>query len=165
MTDYEDMMRGTAREWFWARIVLIGGFIIAVAVAGFFAWQQHADRVAAQQADIAAQQARMAAVSQMTQQRRAAIRQDAKEKGAMLFCAMELVNAKNMGIVPSFGQLASPLPRKTDTQGRYACLAATQASKYEIQADLVCANVEDTKCVHLHSIKTDDGTVLYQAKN
>jgi hypothetical protein len=163
MTEYDDLKRATAREWAAARIVVIGGFAIAIAVAGYFAWQRHEATVAARQA-----QAQQIAALAKAQQPRPAFKettQDEKAKGAMLFCAMELVNAKNMGIVPSFGQLASPLPRKTDTQGRYACIAATQVSKYVIEADLVCRQVNDPKCVHLHSIKTDDGTVLYEAKN
>ncbi|MBS0274943.1 MAG: hypothetical protein JSR55_11200 [Proteobacteria bacterium] len=163
MTEYDDLKRATAREWAAARIVVIGGFALAIVVAGYFAWQRHEAAVAAQQ-----KQAQQIAALAKAQQQRPAFRettQDEKAKGAMLFCAMELVNAKNMGIVPSFGQLASPLPRKTDTQGRYACIAATQASEYVIEADLVCRQVNDPKCVHLHSIKTDDGTVLYQAKN
>jgi hypothetical protein len=161
MTDYDDMKRGTAREWAAARIVLIGGFAIAIVVAGYFAWQRHADTVAAQQ-----EQAQQVAALAKAQSRPAfrETTQDEKAKGAMMFCAMELVNAKNMGIVPPFGQLASALPRKTATQGRYACLAATQVSKYVIEADLVCRQINDPKCVHLNSIKSDDGTVLYQAK-
>ena len=163
MSEYDDMERATAREWAAARIVMIGGFAIAVVVAGYFAWQRHADTLEAQQ-----QQAQQIAALNQAQQPRQPFKettQDEKAKGAMMFCAMELVNAKNMGIVPSFGQLASPLPRKTDTEGRYACLAATEVSKYVIEADLVCRQVTDPKCVHLHSIKTDDGSVLYQAKN
>jgi len=163
MTEYDEMKRATAREWAAARIVVIGGFAVAIVVAGFFAWQRHAQTVAAQQ-----EQAQQTAALARAQQPRPAFKettQDEKAKGAMMFCAMELVNAKSMGIVPPFGQLASPLPRKTDTQGRYACIAATQVSKYVIEADLVCRQITDPKCVHLHSIKTDDGTVLYQSKN
>ncbi|HEY7976854.1 MAG TPA: hypothetical protein VID67_01565 [Rhizomicrobium sp.] len=163
MTEYDDMKRATAREWAAARIVLIGGFAIAIVVAGYFAWQRHVETVAAQQ-----EQAQQMAALARAQQPRPAFKettQDEKAKGAMLFCAMELVNAKNMGIVPQFGQLASPLPRRTATQGRYACIAATEVSKYVIEADLVCRQINDPKCVHLHSIKSDDGTVLYQAKS
>jgi hypothetical protein len=163
MTEYDDMKRATAREWAAARIVVIGGFVIAIVVAGYFAWQRHEAAIVAQQ-----EQAQQMAALAKAQQQRPAFKettQDEKAKGAMLFCAMELVNAKNMGIVPSFGQLASPLPRKTDTQGRYACIAATQVSRYIIEADLVCRQVNDPKCVQLHSIKTDDGTTLYEKKS
>lgn len=160
MTDYEDMVRGTAREWFWARTVLVGGFIVAIAVAGYFAWQHHEDIVTAQKQEAAVQ-----ALVAREQQPRVESKADADAKAGMMFCAMELVNAKNMGIIPPFGQLASPQPHKTEKQGRYACLAATQVSKYEIQADLVCRTLVDPKCIHLHSVKSDDGTMLYQAKD
>jgi hypothetical protein len=167
MSEYDDMERATARECAAARIVMFGGFAIAVVVAGYFGWQRHAETVAAQQ-QMEQQQKQQAAALNRAQQPQKPFKEttrDEKAKGAMMFCAMELVNAKTMGVVPSFGQLASPLPRKTDTQGRYACIAATDVSKYVIEADLVCRQVTDPKCVRLHSIKTDDGTILYQAKN
>jgi hypothetical protein len=45
------------------------------------------------------------------------------------------------------------------------CLAATQVSKYEIQADLLCRTLTNPNCMKLHSVKSDDGTVLYENKS
>ena len=56
-------------------------------------------------------------------------------------------------------------PRATAKKNRLACLAATQVSKYEIQADLLCRTLVDPKCMKLHSVKNGDGMVLYQGKN
>ena len=141
MTDYEDMARGTAREWAAARIVLIGGFIVAIAVAGFFLWQRH-------QATIAAQQKAVATVNAQAQ---------------LLLCAMELASAKSMGIVPPYGRLITAAPRSGGKQGRYVCAAATPSLGYIITADLVCRALTDPKCVKVQSIKTSDGTALYTA--
>jgi hypothetical protein len=158
MTDYDDMKRGTARDWFWARAVLIGGFVIAIAVAGYFGWRSHQESVAEQQMEATAPTA--PAISKKAAHQ---AELDAKAKGAMMFCAIDLLNAKNMGVVPPFGQLASPLPEKTDKQGRYACTAATDVSKYKMEADLVCRQISNPACVKLHSVTSDDGTVLYSA--
>ena len=161
MTDYENMVRGTAREWFWARVVLIGGFIVAIGVAGYFAWQRH-------EATIMAQQQQAAALAQAARQQPVSpeqARADENAKAGMMICAMELLSAKNKGIVPSYGQLAAAGPRATAKKNRLACLAATQVSKYEIQADLLCRTLVDPKCMKLHSVKNGDGMVLYQGKN
>lgn len=163
MTDYENMVRGTAREWFWARVVLIGGFIVAIGVAGYFGWQRHETLVAAQK-----QQAEALARADQQQSRAESPEQARANENAnagMMICAMELLSAKNKGIVPPYGQLAAAEPRATAKKNRLACLATTQVSKYEIQADLVCRTVVDPKCMKLHSVKNGDGTVLYQSKN
>jgi hypothetical protein len=149
MTDHDDMKRGTARDWFWARVVLIGGFAIAIVVAGYFGWQSHRETIAAQQPATAAANPKAAL--------------EAKARGAMMFCAIDLLNAKNLGVVPPYGQLANPLPQKTNKQGRYACTAATDVSKYKLEADLVCRQISNPACVKLHSVTSDDGTVLYSA--
>jgi hypothetical protein len=156
MTDYDDMKRGTARDWFWARVVLIGGFAIAIVVAGYFGWQSRQASIVEQQ-----QAAPASVATNPKAAREAAL--EAKAKGAMMFCAIDLLNAKNMGIVPPYGQLASDLPQKTDKQGRYACTAATDVSKYKLEADLVCRPISNPACVKLHSVTSDDGTVLYSA--
>ena len=164
MTDYEDMVRGTAREWFWARVVLVGGFVVAIAVAGYFVWQNH-------RAEVAAQQQRAASLAEAAQQhtvspeqlRRA--RADANAKAGLLICAMELLSAKNMGLIPPYGELASNQPRATKKKLRVACLAATPATKYEIQADLICRTLVNPNCMKLHSVKTDDGTMLFEDKS
>ncbi|MGN6147831.1 MAG: hypothetical protein ACTHPD_04770 [Rhizomicrobium sp.] len=163
MTDYEDMKRGTAREWFWARVVLAGGFAVAVAVAGYFAWQQH-------EAKVAAEQQQTAALAEAAQQKPRTVtpeqaRADENAKLGVLICAMELLNAKNMGVIPPYGEIASAQPRATATKNRLMCLAATQVSKYEIQADLLCRTLTNPNCMKLHSVKSDDGTVLYENKS
>ncbi|HEY2033811.1 MAG TPA: hypothetical protein VGH02_09020 [Rhizomicrobium sp.] len=165
MTDYDDKMRGTAREWFWARVVLIGGFVIAVAVAGYFVWQRHQDEIAARQQAAALAQSAQQQQHTMTPEQMRQARADENAKLGMMICAMELVSAKNMGVIPPYGQLAESQPRLTAKKGRLSCQAATQVSKYEIQADLICRTLVDPRCMKLHSVKSDDGTMLYQSKD
>jgi len=161
MTDYDDMKRGTARDWFWARLVLFGGFAIAIAVAGFFLWQRHEAKLAAQKAQAEAL-TRALQDNTMTQQQ---ARADENKKMGMMICAMELLSAKNMGVIPPYGQLADNQPRVTAKKNRVSCLAATEVNKYEIQADLICRTLTDSRCMKLHSVKTEDGTTLYEDKN
>ena len=101
----------------------------------------------------------------MTPEQMRRARADENAKLGMLICAMELVSAKNMGVIPSYGQLAESQPRATGKKNRLSCQAATQVSKYEIQADLICRTLVDPKCMKLHSVKSDDGTMLYESKN
>jgi hypothetical protein len=162
MTNDDGMNRGTAREWFWARIVLIGGFAVAIAVAGYFVWQRHENTIAQQQ-----EAARLAAEAQqqphsMTVEQ---ARADENKKLGMVICAMELLSAKNMGIIPPYGQLADTQPHATGKKNRLACLAATEVNKYEIQADLFCRTLTSPQCMKLHSVKTGDGTTLFEDKS
>jgi len=148
----DENMRGTQREWLAARIVILGGFAIAIAVAAYFTLRPAPQPVAETQPAAPAQQ-------QMTPAQQAA---DTNAKAGMMVCAMELVNAENFGIIPSYGKLSSPFPKATDVRGRYVCSAATQTTKYIIAADLICRDLKDSRCVFVYSIATGDGTVLYQ---
>jgi hypothetical protein len=134
-------------EWYAALATVAGGFIIAIAVAAYLTYGGKPAASSAPQALTPAQieQKRTKQLIIMANQ----------------LCKLELANAQNFGIVPSFGQLANPLPRRTDVQGRYVCLAATPAAKYTIAGDLVCKNLLDSHCVNLFSVSLDDGTVLY----
>lgn len=141
MTDYEDMKRGIAREWAAARIVLIGGFIVAIAAVSYILWQRH----------------EQAAEAQLR------AKAETNAKIGLVVCAMELASAKSMGIIPSYGQLTTAAPEPAAQRGRYSCTAATPSLKYVIAADLMCSEVDQPKCVKVVSIKTDDGTALYTA--
>ena len=151
-----------------SRLIIWLGFacnalvVVAIVVAGYFAWQRREDQIAAQQAAALAQGAQQQTMTPK-QMRRA--RADENAKLGMMICAMELVSAKNMGVIPPYGQLADSQPRLTAKKGRLSCQAATQVTKYEIQADLVCRTLVNPNCMKLHSVKTDDGTVLYENKS
>ncbi len=162
MTDFDgdDDFRMTAREWLAARVVLIGGFILAIAVAGYFTWAQHQQ---AQQAATAAQAEAQAEAKAAAGPTRAQIAQ-ARARMSLMVCLREVVNAATAGIVPNYAKLASRAPIPTKVQGRYTCNAATDVAKYAVTADLICADMRKADCVKLYNVTSDDGTVLYQAK-
>jgi len=148
MSDQNPNMRRLQFEWYAALATIIGGFIIAIAVAAYLTFGgKAATQTAAvppSQAEI--QKARAAAMAQL---------------GAEL-CGLELANAQTFGVVPNFGKLLTPQPRATDVRGRYVCVAGTQVTKYVLAGDLMCRNLKDSRCVSLFSVTQDDGTVLYQ---
>ncbi len=141
MNDNE-MHRATAREWLWARIVLIGGAVIAVVVVAAIAfWPAPAPIIAPP-----------------TQQTQA----DRDKKDAMLVCAQELINAKNSTYVPGAAQLVTMYPSETKVRARYTCTAATSAARYVIAADLICRDMMNSRCVRLYDITLANGGLLYR---
>jgi hypothetical protein len=155
-----DIRSATAREWFWAKIVLGGGIVIAIAVVAFFALRPAPQPVT--DASLAPPTAETQPPPPAeTPQRMAA--EDAK--AGMMVCAVELLRAKSIGIIPPDGQLSALQPQQTGVKDRLACAASTGASKYVIAADLRCTTVTDGKCLRLFNITTADGTVLYQRQN
>jgi hypothetical protein len=136
--------RALAREWLAMRIVVIGGFVVAILAAVWFGIV--VPRV------IAPREMRAA----LTKQIHTLLTQESQ------VCTTALASAKNFGIVPQYGQLATARLAQTNTQGRYACLATTHASKYVLIVDLLCRNLTDARCVSLYNISQTNGTVLYQ---
>jgi len=131
-------------EWAAARIVVIGGLILAVAVAGYFIYRnQQAERAAAQAA--------------------APHKLDPKllARAELAVCTAELAQAINIGIVPTYGQLASPNLVRGPVPKRFICEAGTHLTRYFIAADLLCNNLTDAHCVSIYRIATKDGQLLY----
>ena len=149
MNDQDTVQRKLQFEWYAALITVVVGFVVAISVAGYLTYgtKSATQTASAPQALTPAQikQARTAAYVQMASE----------------LCQVELANAQNFGIVPSFGKLANPLPRATDVRGRYVCIATTGAAKYVLAGDLLCKDLRDSRCVSLFSVSQDDGTVLY----
>jgi len=148
------MRRATAREWLAAKIVVVGGLIVAVLVAGYFGWQRYnAEQI--QQASIPAQAER-----QMTPQQHA----NFEANIGTLICAMELAGAKSLGVVPAYSKLVNNILRADGPRGRYSCVAGTQVAQYKLAADLVCREITDMRCIRLFSVTRDDGVVIYKAR-
>jgi hypothetical protein len=149
MTDQNEGMRETAREWRIAMIVIAGGFLIAIAVAIYFALHPTPPSTPSAQAP--------AGPAAMTPEQR---RQLAIKIGRVL-CDQEVINAKSIGVVPPYGRSVG-LPQKTDQRGRYVCMASTVVAKYSVAADVMCSTLLDPRCVQIYSVTSDDGTVLYK---
>jgi len=152
MSDQEQGLRAISREYLAARIVIIGGLILAFGVGGYYAYVLRSEIMARRQVVMSEVQHNMAVQSA----------EEANAQAGEQLCTTALTNVKNFGVIPPFGQLASAEPRKTDVTGRYVCIAVTQVSKYTIAADLVCRNLKNAQCVNVFSVTQDDGTVLYQ---
>jgi hypothetical protein len=147
MSTEQPNIRALWREWTIGIIVVIGGFVIAIAVAAWLTFGHKPPPVP---------------VETPAAGQGASVGQQANQNDPTQVCRTALANAKSFGIIPSFGQLTDANPRETEQQGRYVCEAATPAAKYTIAVDLVCQQLSDAKCVNIYSIAQGDGSVLYQ---
>ncbi len=144
----DNKQRALKREWAAARIVVIGGFVAAIAVAGYFAYRERQASFSREQADAA--QAVSAA-------------NDVKnlERIEAAVCMAELARAKDIGIVPQYSGLASPRFVWGNIPRRYVCEAATHLTQYFIAADLRCNNLADKRCVSIYRVALKDGRLVY----
>jgi Flp pilus assembly protein CpaB len=156
MSDEYDMQSATKREWLAAKIVVVGGLIVAVGVAGYFAWQQYsAPQI--QETSIPAQ------TQQAQPQMTAAQRANYNANIGAVVCAMELAGAQGLGVVPAYSKLVNNILRADGPRGRYSCVAGTHVAQYKLAADLVCRELTDPRCVRLYSVTRDDGVVIFKA--
>jgi hypothetical protein len=142
--DTADTQRALAREWLAVRIIVIGGFLVALA-AGLWFGVIYPDYVLPreQRADLVNRVQKL-------------LNQEAE------ICTLTLNNAKNFGIVPQYGELATTRLALTKVQGRYICIAHTKVAKYLMVVDLECRDLGSPRCVSLYNVLQADGTVLYQ---
>jgi hypothetical protein len=134
------------REWLAARIVFVVGFVIAVGFAVFWSMTRNVGMTA-----MGGEQA-VAASGQAA----------APTSEGMMACRASVILAENFGVVPNTLKFSGG-PNKTDTVGRYTCLADDKAgTRYSVTFDLVCRQLNDARCVLLYQASKPDGTVLYQ---
>jgi len=149
----DNAQRALKREWAAARIVVLGGFVMAIAVAGYFGYRAYQQQRAAQQASIV--------------HTTVVPRIDAKSLHdiEVAVCSAEVSRAKEIGIVPVYGVLASPILMRTNVQRRFICQAQTHLTRYFISADFLCdkldAAIHDPRCVSVYRIVTRDGKLIY----
>lgn len=136
--------RALGREWLAARIVVVGGFLLAL-LAGIWFGVVYPDFIRPHEIRTILKN-----------------RVEALLGAEARICTTGLNTAKNFGIVPQYGALASRRLARTTVQGRYLCLATTKSTKYVLAVDLVCRNLKDPRCVSLYNVSQTDGTVLYQ---
>lgn len=140
--------RALAREWAAARIVVIGGLILACAVGGYFAWRS-----------ISAQNAQQQAAQPAPAPRKI----DAKtlRKVEIAVCSIEIKRAEDIGIVPIYAGLGSPNLVRSNVPHRFICEAKTHLTHYFIAADLLCDKLSDPRCVSVYRVMLPNGTLLY----
>ncbi len=136
-------LRGLWWEWVAARVVLVLGFGVPLALYLALLFL----KPSAPPVESSAGEEAGAQQQQDTQGRQ--------------FCAAAISVAQSFGILPSFAKPTST-PQESDVQGRYVCTAATDAAKYQIAVNFLCKAVNDPHCYQLYSVTADDGTVLYQ---
>ena len=131
-------------EWLAARVIVIGGFVVAAAAAVWFG----------------------VIVPQIIEPReyRAKLMSQVQYilNAESQICNMAITSARNFGIVPQYGRLVSPKLGITQVKGRYICVAATNAAKYYLAVDLICRELKNPRCTSLYNVSQPDGTVLYQ---
>lgn len=147
MTDQNHDVGATAREWRITMIIVAGGFLIAIAVAIYFALQPAPQTTPTAQAP----------APEMTP---AQHREMALRIGQVL-CDQEIANAKSIGVMPAYARSVG-LPQKGDQRGRYVCTASTGVAKYAVASDVMCGTLLDPRCVQVYTVTSDDGTVLYR---
>lgn len=141
--------RALKREWAAARVVVLGGLLVAVGVVGYFAYRQG--------------QA-MRAENQAVTQTQAAKKVDPKllARVELAVCSAELQRAQDIGIIPTYGRLATQRLIKGTEPRRFICEAMTHLAHYYIAADLMCNKLGDARCVSIYRIAVKDGELVYQ---
>lgn len=142
--DTADTKRALAREWLAMRIIVIGGLLVALA-AGLWFGLIYPKYVLPRE-----QKAQLVNRIQKLLNDEAAI------------CTLAINSAKNFGIVPQYGQLATLKLALTSVQGRYVCVAQTNVARYFLSVDLECHDLKSPRCVSLYNVSQPNGTVLYQ---
>jgi hypothetical protein len=142
--DTADTQRALAREWLAVRIIVIGGFLVALAAGLWFGVIYPKYILPREQRDFIASR----------------INRLLNEEAQV--CTLALGSAKNFGIVPQYGQLATSRLALTNVKGRFVCMAQTKVTKYLLAVDLQCRDLKTPRCVSLYNVSQTDGTVLYQ---
>lgn len=146
VSNQEDAHSSLSREWLIARIVVIGGLIVALGAITYFGW---AKPYIAERTRLIANQTRAQALSVAVAD----------------ICEGGLSAAKNFGIVPVYGRVAAKTVYTTNVQGRYVCVGATPSTRYLVIVDLLCRRLKERRCLSLYSVRQMDGTVLYQRQS
>jgi len=148
----DQKQRALKREWAAARVVVIGGIIIAVGVAGYFVWRARQEKLAE------------APVVHATVVQQPKVDQKLVQRVELALCTIGLSNAQGLGMVPQYATLATPRALRGTTPGRFICEAKTDLTHYFISADLKCSHLgqlTDARCVSVYRVALKDGTLIY----
>jgi hypothetical protein len=150
-TEHPDI-RALEREWKIGLFVVIGGFVLAIAIAAFLTFGKRPHAIVPDQTQIAEPAPSSDDIASSL-------------NDPSQVCRTALANAKNFGVLPGDGRLADPDPRQTDQEGRFICDAETGKAKYSIAVDIVCEDAAKESCISIYNVAEDDGAVLYQRQN
>lgn len=142
-------MGALKREWAAARIVVIGGFIVAIAVAAYFLYRAKQQETAQQPV------VHTTVVNPKVDQKLLA-------RVELAVCTAELMRAKDVGAIPAYGQLATArLVRAPDAPQRFICEAKTHLTVYFISADVLCNKLSDPRCVSVYRVANREKQLIY----
>lgn len=165
LIEHEPNMPALRRDWLGARIVgSIGLLVLVVAVASLAASLWPATPPAPVAAVVSTPPPAAAPAPSDTVVVPTTSAADARRQENVALCSAALGTAQQQGILPAFAALASEETQNTDVQGRYICLAKTDASRYSIDFDLTCTNLSQGNCISLYLVSQAGGGVLYQRK-
>ncbi|HEX4160470.1 MAG TPA: hypothetical protein VHY79_18535 [Rhizomicrobium sp.] len=142
--DTSATQQALAREWLAVRIIVIGGFLVALAAGLWFGMIYPNYILPREQREFVVNR----------------VKHLLDEEAQV--CTLTLNAAKNFGIVPQYGQLATSRLALTNVKGRFVCMAQTKVAKYLMAVDLQCRNLDSPRCISLYNVSQADGTVLYQ---
>jgi hypothetical protein len=151
LPENDQKQRALKREWAAARVVVIGGIVVAIGVAGYFVWRAQQERLA---------QAPVVHATTVPPK----VDQKLVRRLELTLCTMGLVNAQGLGMVPQYATLATPRALRGTTPGRFICEAKTDLTHYFISADLKCsqlAQLTDARCVSVYRVALKDGRLIY----
>ncbi len=142
MTEYDANMTAPKRRWTAGRILALIGLVLFVAAGAYFGFNWY-------NAPPPTPPENPAAVAE-------------RRAEAVALCTAAISTAKGFGIVPAYTELASDVVQRTETQGRYSCLAHTDAAKYQITFELMCKDLNNSKCMSLYTVAQDQTGPIYQ---
>jgi len=160
--EHEPNMLALRREWLVARVVGVFGLVTLLAMVvlvGSAYWPSGPSPVA-----VAPPAAPVAAPPTSSVVVPTTSMADARRQENIALCTAALGTAQKQGIVPAFAVLASEETQNTDVQGRYICLAKTDAARYSVDFDLTCTDLSTGNCISLYNVSQAGGGVLYQRK-
>ena len=139
MSEQEVNIAGLRREWLAARIFVVLGGLLLVAILVL--------------AVISVPSAPVQTPRQITAIAPAMAR---------ALCTAGLASAQAFALVPAYTKLAGDFVRADRVKGRYICFAQTDAARYLIAFDLMCRDLNRPNCVRLFSVVQDGTGAIYQ---
>lgn len=131
------------------------GVVIVVAVAAYFGYRAYQHHRAAQVASLV----HTTVVSGPKLDRKLV------RNIEIAICTAEIARAKDLGMIPTYGGLASPNMIQANVPRRFICEAQTHLTHYFVSADLLCENirvtVQDPRCISVFRVALKDGTLIY----
>jgi hypothetical protein len=141
MIGQEANIAGLRREWLAARIFVVLGGLLLIAIVGLAVMSVPIAPVRTASPNAAIQPAM-----------------------AKALCTAGLASAQAFALVPAYTKLAGDFVQVGAVKGRYICFAQTDAARYQIAFDLMCRDLNRPNCVRLFNVIQDGTGAIYQRR-